>query len=78
MTNSKNNQQEVLPETPYTRFKKVAYLGFLKFPVEELKDRARELMDNHEDGAGLTFSVLLDYLEEQMTESDFVEFCDNL
>jgi len=46
--------------------------------TEQLKEMARLLMTNYEDGAGVVFNFVLDILETRMTESEYVEFCDNL
>lgn len=58
--------------------KATAFKKFDLCKVEELKAEAKKLMDNHEDGAGVAFVILLDYLETKMTETEYVEFCDNL
>jgi len=46
--------------------------------TEQLKEMARLLMTNYEDGAGVVFNFVLDVLENRMSESEYVEFCDNL
>jgi len=46
--------------------------------TEQLKEMARLLMTNYEDGAIIVFNFVLDVLESRMPESEYVEFCDNL
>lgn len=61
---------------------KAAYSKMTQFAnkqsTEILKETAKMLMNNYEDGAGLAFSVTLNVLESRMPEAEFVEFCDNL
>ena len=46
--------------------------------TEMLKDVAKKLMTNFEEGAAIVFCFTLDELEQRMSESEYVEFCDNL
>ena len=58
--------------------KEKAFKGFAAYSIEDLKKRLVELMNSHEQGAGIVFNILLDYLESKMPESEFVAFCDSL
>lgn len=46
--------------------------------TKTLKEVASLLMDNFEDGSGLTFDAVMAELEERMPEEEYVLFCDNL
>jgi len=46
--------------------------------TEMLKDVAKKLMTNFEEGAAVSFKYVLDELERRMPEPEYVEFCDNL
>ena len=64
--------------TPMDALKTAAFKKFDLCKIEDLKSEAKNLMTNFEDGAGVAFVILLDYLEAKMTETEYVEFCDNL
>jgi hypothetical protein len=62
----------------YETFKTIAYSKFQKCKIEDLKKEAVRLMDDFSEGANLTFNVLLSYLEEKMSETEYIKFCEAL
>lgn len=46
--------------------------------TEMLKDVAKRLMNNFEEGSAIAFKYVLDELEARMPESEYVDFCENL
>ena len=46
--------------------------------IEQLKDGIVSLANDFQDGADIVFGVLLDVLMARVSESDFLEFCDDL
>lgn len=49
-----------------------------KQSIEMLKDIATKLMYNFEDGATLSFTLVMNELEDRMLDWEFQEFCDSL
>lgn len=49
-----------------------------KLTTEQLQEMATMLMKNYSDGTTLVFDVVINELENRMSESDYVKFCNNL
>lgn len=62
----------------YAQIKENAFKGFDNYSIEDLKKRLFDLMNSTEQGSGIVFNILLDYLESKMPEAEFVAFCDSL
>lgn len=46
--------------------------------IEQLKEMAKILMNDFQEGAGIVFNFTLDEIENRISEKEFVEFCDSL
>ena len=64
--------------TPYQKLKEVAYKGFAKLQIEDLKKQAAKLMNETSEESNLVWHALMSYLEDNMPENEYIEFCDNL
>lgn len=43
-----------------------------------LKNMAKQLMADTQEGAGVVFVMVLDVIEQRMEENEFIAFCDSL
>jgi hypothetical protein len=62
----------------YQEFKAVSTKKLNKLSLTELQSEVKRLMNDHGEGVALVWNVLIDVVESKMSESDFIEFCDNL
>ena len=62
----------------YAKGQKRANELYAQLPIEQVQEAARSLSEDMRSEANEVFEWTLNFLEYQMSESDFIEFCNTL